>query len=273
MKSRNLLIWIAVSLALHGAILIWPRLSGFELPPTKNATEVALVHLAPPEPVPSAQPRPAETRISKNRPRTRTQPAKAPRPAKQPPARPVTATPSPSVNKKPATDHDPKPPSTADRAPTIALIDQPSPQNPATARTATTQEQLANPSGPPRDAEGRSNNSAGREASHRPPAIAANQSEIINPPSYHINPPPVYPAMALKRRWQGEVRLRALVGEQGEVIEVTLENSSGHEVLDQAALTTVRRWKFHPASDGDGTIRKEVRLPIRFELKQSNASL
>ncbi|OHB27024.1 MAG: hypothetical protein A2X84_07365 [Desulfuromonadaceae bacterium GWC2_58_13] len=95
------------------------------------------------------------------------------------------------------------------------------------------------------------------------------QEKLAQSPSYHINPPPSYPPLALKRHWQGEVWLRVLVGEQGEVIDAWVENSSGHLLLDDTALNTVRNWKFHPARHGEKTVREEVRLPIRFELARS----
>jgi periplasmic protein TonB len=87
------------------------------------------------------------------------------------------------------------------------------------------------------------------------------------PPRYWLNPPPPYPSLALKRQWQGEVRLRVLIDEQGQVIEAQVENSSGYKVLDQSALEAVHAWKFHPAQQGNEKIRQEASIPIRFELK------
>ncbi|WP_432823462.1 TonB family protein, partial [Trichloromonas sp.] len=88
-------------------------------------------------------------------------------------------------------------------------------------------------------------------------------------PRYHINPPPAYPALALKRRWQGEVWLRVLVGDQGEVIDVWVESSSGYSLLDDTAEKSVRGWKFHPAQNGTENASETVLLPIRFRLPQS----
>jgi protein TonB len=62
------------------------------------------------------------------------------------------------------------------------------------------------------------------------------------------------------------VLLRALVDDQGAVARVEVESSSGHDILDQAALKTVRRWKFDPAHDGEKNVSHEVFLPVRFEL-------
>jgi len=102
-----------------------------------------------------------------------------------------------------------------------------------------------------------------------PPAQSVLPQYELRSPRYHINPAPQYPSLALKRHWQGEVWLRVLVGEQGNVIDAWVENSSGHELLDAAALDTVRNWKFYPAQYGPENVREEVRLPIRFELVKS----
>jgi outer membrane biosynthesis protein TonB len=40
--------------------------------------------------------------------------------------------------------------------------------------------------------------------------------------------------------------------------------------LDEAALTSVKTWRFIPAMDGNFPIKSVVRLPIRFDLKAAN---
>lgn len=102
-----------------------------------------------------------------------------------------------------------------------------------------------------------------------PPPIPAFTERMVIPPRYDVNPLPEYPAIALKRRWQGEVSLRALIGKQGEVLDVSINSSSGHAVLDNTALNTVRHWKFHPARNGNENIQREVLCPIRFALPRS----
>ena len=47
---------------------------------------------------------------------------------------------------------------------------------------------------------------------------------------------------------QGEVRLDVRVGTDGAVLDVRLRTSSGSPTLDRAAIDTVRRWRFRPAS-------------------------
>lgn len=86
-------------------------------------------------------------------------------------------------------------------------------------------------------------------------------------PLYHLNPPPEYPTIARRRRYQGTVRLDVLVLANGRVGDVRVEQSSGYRVLDNAALRTVRKWSFEPGTRGEKTVAMRVQIPVRFELK------
>jgi len=85
-------------------------------------------------------------------------------------------------------------------------------------------------------------------------------------PRYAKNPKPVYPQEARKKGYQGEVLLRVEVLSNGQVGQVEVKRSSGYEVLDQSALTTVKRWKFIPGRKGEIAIPVWVNIPIKFEL-------
>ena len=86
-------------------------------------------------------------------------------------------------------------------------------------------------------------------------------------PMVDQNPPPEYPQQARKRGFQGLVLLRVLVGVNGEVMEVRMHESSGHEILDRIAEETVWKWKFQPGYRGEEPLEMWIRVPIRFELK------
>ena len=60
--------------------------------------------------------------------------------------------------------------------------------------------------------------------------------------------PPVYPEDARKARLEGQVIVKTVIDEQGQVNDPVLEKSSGHEALDQAALDAVSVWTFKPAT-------------------------
>lgn len=81
------------------------------------------------------------------------------------------------------------------------------------------------------------------------------------------NSPPIYPRTARRRGWEGKVRLRVRVAETGRVLAVRVDRSSGHGLLDHAALDAVRNWRFQAAHLGDRSVETEVMVPIRFELR------
>ena len=88
---------------------------------------------------------------------------------------------------------------------------------------------------------------------------------------YGNNPPPAYPAIARRHEQQGTVTIRVLVGIDGLVQRAEIAESSGFEVLDEAAIETVRRrWRFIPARRAGTAIESWVLVPIRFALKEAN---
>jgi protein TonB len=100
---------------------------------------------------------------------------------------------------------------------------------------------------------------------------AAPRNDAYTPASsnadYLHNPKPVYPAIARRRHWEGLVVLRAYVTADGHCGEVAVQRSSGHEVLDRAALEAVRKWRFVPAKRGDVAQASWVTVPIEFQLE------
>lgn len=80
------------------------------------------------------------------------------------------------------------------------------------------------------------------------------------------NPLPDYPYRARRLGHQGRVVLKVAVSANGTPVTVTVEHSSGHDTLDDAALNTVRRWHFTPATVGGVAIAGIVEVPITFRL-------
>jgi len=78
-------------------------------------------------------------------------------------------------------------------------------------------------------------------------------------------PKPPYPHEARAKGMTGYgFALLEVDPSRGSVTSARLLQSTGHLVLDDAALTTFRRWRFKP-----GTVSK-VRIPIRFTLGRFN---
>lgn len=99
-----------------------------------------------------------------------------------------------------------------------------------------------------------------------PPATPAAPVEATL--AYVSAPPPVYPHAAISAHMQGTVVLRVLVDETGKPLEVIVETSSGHAVLDKTAREQVlSRWRFHAAQQNGQGVRAWARIPVTFDLK------
>ena len=83
------------------------------------------------------------------------------------------------------------------------------------------------------------------------------------------NPAPAYPRRALQQQLSGTVLLEILVGIDGQPLQVTVVDGSGHRILDEAAREQVlRRWRFQPANVGGQPVQALGRVPITFSLER-----
>ncbi len=87
-------------------------------------------------------------------------------------------------------------------------------------------------------------------------------------PDMVFNPAPTYPQQARRNGWQGKVLLKVFVSAAGKVDQIKLEQGSGYAILDQAALNTVKRWRFKPAQIGAMPLSSVVSIPIIFLLEE-----
>lgn len=83
---------------------------------------------------------------------------------------------------------------------------------------------------------------------------------------YLNNPPPNYPAAAQKRGLEGQVVLKVHVLPSGHPDNVTVARSSGHAILDDAALKAVAQWTFEPARRGQTAVDGWVQVPLNFKI-------
>lgn len=88
-------------------------------------------------------------------------------------------------------------------------------------------------------------------------------------PLEYQNKPPVYPETARRKGSQGRVLLNVLVGTNGCVSEVVVEETSGFKILDEAAVSAVQKWKFIPAQIGGIKFSSRIKIPIKFVLEES----
>lgn len=85
-------------------------------------------------------------------------------------------------------------------------------------------------------------------------------------PLYRENNPPVYPALAKLRGYEGVVLVYAEILPDGRVGSTEVSKSSGYTILDKSAIEAVKLWKFEPAKKAGKPFAVRVKLPIKFVL-------
>jgi len=98
----------------------------------------------------------------------------------------------------------------------------------------------------------------------RPPPSAG----LFRPPRSATRALPVdYPALARREGLEGRVVLRLRVSSGGRVVAAEVATSSGHALLDDAALAAAARWTFEPALRDGVPVDAWVLVPVRFTLE------
>lgn len=101
------------------------------------------------------------------------------------------------------------------------------------------------------------------------PPMTAAASTV--PPAGIRNEPPRYPRVARQRGHEGTVELRIHVLRSGATGGVEILRSSGHTVLDDAALEAAMRWRFTPATRGGRPVDLWIEMPVEFDLERDEA--
>ena len=99
-----------------------------------------------------------------------------------------------------------------------------------------------------------------------PPIVAP--APIDRQVALATRPTPIYPIQALRAREQGTVLVLAQVDVDGHVSDARIVQGSGSRILDRAAPTEVRRWKFEPALHDGQPIVANVEVPVSYRLDQ-----
>jgi protein TonB len=81
---------------------------------------------------------------------------------------------------------------------------------------------------------------------------------------YRSNPAPDYPPACRRRHEEGVVLVSVQVEADGRPSSISLKQSSGHRLLDEAALDAVRRWTFEPALADGVPVSSVALVPVRF---------
>ena len=99
-----------------------------------------------------------------------------------------------------------------------------------------------------------------------PPAPARLELPSSNA-DYLQNPKPAYPALSKRLGEQGKVVVRVFIAVDGTAQKAEIKQSSGFERLDQAALTTVLRWRYVPGKRAGVPEGMWFNVPINFVLE------
>jgi periplasmic protein TonB len=99
-------------------------------------------------------------------------------------------------------------------------------------------------------------------------AVAPVARGLSSQPSLAYGPMIDYPAAARMRGLQGRVLLRVDVSANGKPADVAVIASSGHVILDRAAIAMVREhWRFRPAMRDGVPVDGQVEQPVVFRLE------
>lgn len=168
------------------------------------------------------------------------------------------APPEPVVQPKPVPKPQPKPQPKPKPQPLPKAVASPDPA-PATAPTGTLDPEPTAPA-TPTPAPTAAQASATTDA---PAAIVMPSSSA----AYLNNPRPSYPSISRRMGEQGKVMLRVFVNAQGQPEQIQIQQSSGFDRLDKAAVDAVRRWKFTPGSRNGVAEAMWNIVPINFVLE------
>ena len=97
-----------------------------------------------------------------------------------------------------------------------------------------------------------------------PPPVELPVGGIVQPARLIRSAPPVYPGAAKSSRVSGDVVVDALIDATGKVTSVKL--ISGPVLLQQAALETVRQWKYEPARLDGQAVAMHLTVTVKFRL-------
>lgn len=273
---KRFLLPLALALSVHGLVLKMD-VPWFEPPKRREARPLAVSLTTrpalqrreplPPPSRPSQKPTPTPPPAAPSPSAAKRAPRKAPEPA----APPLRKAPAPAhAAKRGATVNKPRPRARAvspkpQARPAKKSSPAPSPRNPAAKPDMQDRHPKPARSKTPRRAPVSSSSSKTRAAVSEP-SPAPPPRQVL--PAYRRNPPPVYPASARRRGYEGTVILEVLVNARGTVDELRVSRSSGFKVLDRAALRAVKIWLFEPGRQGERAVAMWVKVPVRFQLQK-----
>lgn len=177
----------------------------------------------------------------------------APRPAEPAPAPERPPKPKPAPKLEPAPEPVPEPsPKPVAPEPAATTVSEPVPVEPAPASAPASAAPVATPS------------TARTRFTGKP---ARNVRSYFGQITAWIDANKDYPADVKKKKQQGTVVVKFTIGRDGRLLASSIKQSSGHALLDQAALSTLARAApFPPIPDFVGRETLSVAVPIDYSL-------
>jgi len=249
-RSGSYTVPVALLVAVLHAMALWALPSGVlrravdVVVPVQIISELIEVPpLKPPPPPPPQPPPPAPAAA----------PVLAPPPARSPPPRAVSRTETTAVAPAPTPApplQAPVNPEPAPNAP-VAVAAPPAPVVPSQAQVAPRPVVIAVPDSAPVER---------HTPARQPVELPSSDADYLR------NPKPAYPPMSKRLNEQGTVMVRVLIGADGNAQKAEIQESSGFERLDQAALSTVLSWRYVPGKRGGKPEAMWFAVPIAWRL-------
>jgi len=103
-----------------------------------------------------------------------------------------------------------------------------------------------------------------------PPAAGSDAAEDFlafdEPPELVEFVTPEYPELARQAGFEGTVRVRVLVDEEGRVVEADLLSHDAWPTIEKAALSAAMKCRFKPATQRSIPVKARVMIPFEFRL-------
>lgn len=77
-----------------------------------------------------------------------------------------------------------------------------------------------------------------------------------------------YPKIAQRRNWQGQVLLAFRLSNDGTIKDIKINHSSGYNVLDQAAIVSLKKIGQLPQASSWLVDGMEIQIPVIYQLTQ-----
>lgn len=88
-------------------------------------------------------------------------------------------------------------------------------------------------------------------------------------PEIEFEPEKNYPAQAIEKNIEGDVQLLLLINKEGFVHDVKVKNSSGHKILDDAAIIYGKKIKYYPLEKVGIDEEIWIETPVQFRLEKN----